>query len=123
MARLRGIQRGRGEGRPSRRRRGMRTKRAFALLAGVVVLLAACSSSGGSAAAKTPIKLQLQWFPQAQFAGYFAALDKGYYADEGLDVTILPGAVDIVPATVVAGGKAEFGISWIPQMLAARASG
>jgi NitT/TauT family transport system substrate-binding protein len=103
----------------------MRTKRAFALLAGVAVLLAACSSSGGgsSAAAKTPIKLQLQWFPQAQFAGYFAALDKGYYADEGLDVTILPGAVDIVPATVVAGGKAEFGISWVPRMLAPRESG
>src|SRR5215470_11073808 len=102
----------------------MRTKRAFVLLAGVVVLIAACSSGGGSsAAAKTPIKLQLQWFPQAQFAGYFAALDKGYYADEGLDVTILPGAVDIVPATVVAGGKAEFGISWIPRMLAPRESG
>ena len=59
----------------------------------------------------TKVKLQLQWFPQAQFAGYFAAVDQGYYKDEGLDVTILPGGVDIVPATVVAGGNAEFGIS------------
>jgi NitT/TauT family transport system substrate-binding protein len=101
----------------------MRTKRAFALLVGLVAIVAACSSTGSSAAAKTPIRLQLQWFPQAQFAGYFAALDKGYYADEGLDVTILPGAVDIVPATVVAGGKAEFGISWVPRMLAPRESG
>ena len=85
----------------------MRSRRAFALLAVLGIVLAACSNNtpvGGAGGAKTPIKLQLQWFPQAQFAGYFAALDKGYYADEGLDVTILPGAVDIVPATVVAGG-------------------
>ena len=102
----------------------MRSKRTFALLAVLIAVLAACSSTpAGSAASKTPIRLQLQWFPQAQFAGYFAALDKGYYAAEGLDVTILPGAVDIVPATVVAGGKAEFGISWVPRMLAPRESG
>jgi len=106
----------------------MRVKQALALVAAAAVVLAACnsaasSSPGGSSATKTPITLQLQWFPQAQFAGYFAALDKGYYAEEGLDVTILPGAVDIVPATVVAGGKAQFGISWVPRMLAPRESG
>jgi NitT/TauT family transport system substrate-binding protein len=103
----------------------MRVNKAFAAVAAAAVVLAACSSagSGSSAGAKTPIKLQLQWFPQAQFAGYFAALDKGYYADEGLDVTILPGAVDIVPATVVAGGAAQFGISWVPRMLAPREAG
>src|SRR4051794_36119084 len=103
---------------------GMRMKRAFALLAALSVVLAACSATpAGSGATKTAVRLQLQWFPQAQFAGYYAALDKGYYSDEGLDVTILPGAVDIVPATVVAGGKAEFGISWVPRMLAPRESG
>jgi NitT/TauT family transport system substrate-binding protein len=101
----------------------MNLKRAVALISVVGVVLAACSQAPGGGAAKTPIKLQLQWFPQAQFAGYFAALDKGFYSDEGLDVTILPGAVDIVPATVVAGGKAEFGISWVPRMLAPRESG
>ena len=79
--------------------------------------------SVGPSTALKPIRLQLQWFPQAQFAGYFAALDKGYYKDEGFDVTILPGAVEIVPATVVAGGQAEFGISWVPRMLAPRESG
>ena len=82
---------------------------------------AASSASAAPAAAK--VRLQLQWYPQAQFAGYFAALDKGYYKDEGFDVTILPGAVEIVPATVVAGGQAEFGISWVPRMLAPRESG
>jgi NitT/TauT family transport system substrate-binding protein len=83
---------------------------------------AACQTGGGTAETK-PVRLQLQWFPQAQFCGYFAANDQGYYTDEGLDVTILPGGVDIVPATVVAGGNAEFGLSWVPKLLASRESG
>jgi NitT/TauT family transport system substrate-binding protein len=102
----------------------MRAIKAFAAVMVAAIILAACSAApGATTAAKTKVTLQLQWFPQAQFAGYFAALDKGFYADEGLDVTILPGAVDIVPATVVAGGKAQFGISWVPRMLAPRESG
>jgi NitT/TauT family transport system substrate-binding protein len=46
----------------------------------------------------TPVKLQLQWFTQAQFAGYYAAQDQGFYADQCLDVTIMEGAVDITPS-------------------------
>ncbi len=102
----------------------MRYTKALALAAAAIFVVIGCQAApGGTTAARTPISLQLQWFPQAQFAGYFAALDKGFYAEEGLDVTILPGAVDIVPATVVAGGKAQFGISWVPRMLAPRESG
>jgi NitT/TauT family transport system substrate-binding protein len=98
-------------------------RRFVALAAAVVLVAAACSSGGGGTGDKTKVRLQLQWFPQAQFAGYFAAKDKGFYSDEGLDVEIKPGAVEIVPATVVAGGQAEFGISWVPRMLAPRESG
>jgi NitT/TauT family transport system substrate-binding protein len=101
----------------------MQFTRKLGALATVVVLVAAACSSAASPAALVKVKLQLQWFPQAQFAGYFAALDQGFYKAEGLDVTILPGGVDIVPATVVAGGNAEFGISWVPKMLASRESG
>jgi len=102
----------------------MRVTKALALAAAAALVVSACGGSpAGSTGTKTPITLQLQWFPQAQFAGYFAALDKGFYAEEGLDVKILPGAVDIVPATVVAQGKAQFGISWVPRMLAPRESG
>jgi NitT/TauT family transport system substrate-binding protein len=107
----------------------MRNFRVVAVFVVAMLVLAACSSSGGSSpgagasGTNKAIRLQLQWFPQAQFAGYFAALDKGYYKEEGFDVTILPGAVEIVPATVVAGGQAEFGISWVPRMLAPRESG
>jgi len=102
----------------------MKAMKVVALVAAAAFVMVGCDTGATPApATKTPISLQLQWFPQAQFAGYFAALDKGYYADEGLEVTILPGAVDIVPATVVAGGKAQFGISWVPRMLAPREAG
>lgn len=84
---------------------------------------AAESNEAGESAELTPVRLQLQWVTQSQFAGYYAALNQGYYADEGLDVTILEGAVDIVPQQVVAAGEAEFGIAWVPKVLASRAEG
>ena len=71
----------------------------------------------------TPVKLQLQWFVQSQFAGYYAAKDKGFYADECLDVTILEGGVDIVPQTVLAQGGADFALAWVPKALASREQG
>lgn len=81
------------------------------------------AETDGDCAAVTPIRLQLQWVTQSQFAGYFAAVDQGYYAEQCLDVTILEGAVDIVPQQVVASGQAEFGIAWVPKVLASRAEG
>lgn len=71
----------------------------------------------------TPVSLQLQWVAQSQFAGYYAAKDQGIYEANCLDVTILEGAVEIVPQQVVASGEAEFGISWVPKMLASREQG
>jgi NitT/TauT family transport system substrate-binding protein len=71
----------------------------------------------------TPVTLQLKWVTQAQFAGYYAADEQGYYEDEGLDVTIRPGGPDIVPEQVVLGGQAEFGINWLDNLLATRDQG
>ena len=71
----------------------------------------------------TPVKLQLQWFAQAQFAGYYAAKDKGYYKDQCLDVTIVEGGVDIVPQTQLAQGNVDYAISWVPKALASREQG
>ncbi len=68
--------------------------------------------------AMTKVTLQLQWVTQSQFAGYYAAVDKGFYKDEGLDVTIKVGAVEIVPQQVVATGGADFGVAWLPKVLA-----
>jgi NitT/TauT family transport system substrate-binding protein len=74
-------------------------------------------------ATPTPVKLQLQWFTQAQFAGYFAAQDQGFYADQCLDVTIVEGGVDIVPQTELANGNVDFAISWVSKALASREAG
>jgi len=71
----------------------------------------------------TPVSLQLQWVAQSQFAGYYAAVAEGFYEDVGLDVTILEGAVEIVPQQVVAAGDAEFGIAWVPKVLESREAG
>src|SRR5215207_373650 len=69
------------------------------------------------------VRLQLKWVPQAQFAGYFVALEKGFYTDENLDVTILPGGPDIVSEQQVANGQAEFGVDWVASFLAFRDKG
>jgi NitT/TauT family transport system substrate-binding protein len=71
----------------------------------------------------TPITLQSKWVVQAQFAGYYAAVDQGFYEDEGLNVTIRVGGPDIVPEQVVLGGQAEFGINWLDSLLATRDKG
>jgi NitT/TauT family transport system substrate-binding protein len=77
----------------------------------------------GGPAELQPVTVQLKWVTQAQFAGYYAALEQGYYEDEGLDVTIRPGGPDIVPEQVVLGGQAEFGLNWLDNTLATRDQG
>ena len=93
-------------------------------------ILAGCNSDSESSSGTstsdgelTPIKLQLKWVPQAQFAGYFVALEKGYYEEEGLDVTILPGGPDIVPEQQVANGTAQIGVNWVASLLPHQAEG
>ena len=88
------------------------------LLSTVAALLVATVAQ-----AADDVKLQLQWVTQAQFAGYYVALDKGYYSDEGLNVTILPGGPDIAPPQVLAGGGADVMLNWMPSALAARERG
>jgi NitT/TauT family transport system substrate-binding protein len=111
-----------------------------ALLAVAALALAACGGDDddeGEAAGTAPaategaepaaepasVTLQLKWVTQAQFAGYYAAEEQGYYDEENLDVTIKPGGPDITPEQVVASGQAEFGIDWLPALLAARDQG
>ncbi|MEO0829477.1 MAG: ABC transporter substrate-binding protein [Pseudomonadota bacterium] len=69
------------------------------------------------------VTLQLQWVTQAQFAGYYVALEKGFYTEEDLDVTIKPGGPDIAPPQVLAGGGADVMLNWMPSALAAREKG
>src|SRR5690242_21867445 len=71
----------------------------------------------------TPVTLQLKWVTQAQFAGYYAALAKGYYKDFGLNVKIRVGGPSITPEQVVASGQADIGVDWLPSLLATRDTG
>jgi ABC-type nitrate/sulfonate/bicarbonate transport system substrate-binding protein len=75
------------------------------LLAGVSLLLLTAPSS-----ALDQVSLQLKWRHQFQFAGYYAALAKGFYRDAGLDVEIREGGPDADVAKLVSEGKADFGV-------------
>ena len=88
-------------------------------------LLAAAALLGlaAPACAADKLTLQLKWVPQAQFAGYYVAAAKGFYADAGLDVVIKPGGPDVNPSQVIAGGGADVIVDWMPSALAAREKG
>jgi NitT/TauT family transport system substrate-binding protein len=93
----------------------------------LLFVLAACGGGEepdtADSDALTPVRVQLQWVAQSQFAGYYAALAEGYYEEEGLDVTILEGAPDIVPQQVCVTGGAEFCTAWVPKVLESREAG
>ncbi len=85
---------------------------------GLAVDIAKCTAPAGA-----KVKLQLQWVTQSQFAGYFAAVDQGFYSKAGLDVEIVEGGVDIPPQKTLATGAVDFAISWVPKALAEREAG
>ncbi|MES2210345.1 MAG: ABC transporter substrate-binding protein [Chloroflexota bacterium] len=123
----------------------MKTSKVLVLTATAALVFAACGGAASQAPSKAPsqapsqaaseppastgpeaatVRLQLQWVPQAQFAGYFAAEKQGYYAAENLTVQILPGGPDVIPQAVgSAPDGPEFTISWVPKVLQARESG
>jgi NitT/TauT family transport system substrate-binding protein len=91
----------------------------MALAAGVMALTATATA----ALAQDKITLQLKWVPQAQFAGYYVAEAKGFYDEENVDVTILPGGPNIAPEQVIAGGGADVIVAWMGGALTAREKG
>lgn len=108
------------------------SRRRFATIGGALAIsaalvLTACSASGdgsdgdtggdGGGGDLTAVKLQLQWLPQGQFAGYFAAVDQGFFEEEGLDVEIIPSGGDIVPQDALANGDVDYAIAWVPKVL------
>ena len=123
----------------------MKIRPILALAATASIVFAACGPAASTAPSEVPtqppasenptvapteapppasVRLQLQWVPQAQFAGYFAADAKGYYADEGLTVDILDGGPTIIPQQVgSAPDGPEFTTSWVPKVLEAREGG
>ena len=72
---------------------------------------AAVTLGGRAASAATPLTMQAAWINDAEFAGYFAAIDKGYYSAEGLDLTYLPGGPDVIPESTIIAGKADLALT------------
>jgi NitT/TauT family transport system substrate-binding protein len=94
-----------------------------ALAIGASLAVAGFASGGTGSAKATKVTLQLKWVTQAQFAGYYAAKAKGFYRQAGLDVALKVGGPDISPEQVVLGRQAQFGIDWLPSLLAQRDTG
>lgn len=75
--------------------------------------LAVVALAPAARAADEPVKasLRLKWLPQAQFAGFYYAVAKGYYKQEGIDLTINPGGPNLLTENLVASGADTFGLS------------
>ena len=86
-------------------------RRQFLLAAGA---LAACSGSGSNR-----IRLALNWKPDPQFGGFYAAP----YADQSLNVDILPGGAGTPTVQMIGAGAAEFGIVSADELVIARSRG
>lgn len=98
-------------------------KNRLAVLAASAAVLGLGAVASGRAQAQDEFTIQLKWLTQGQFAGYFVALEKGFYEEAGLDVTIKPGGPDIAPPQVIAAGGADVIVDWMPAALAARERG
>jgi NitT/TauT family transport system substrate-binding protein len=100
----------------------MNRRRTIAFCMALAPVLAACLPLAmAQPVAKPPekIALALQWLTQCQFAGYYVALEKGYYREEGIALTILPGAADSNPVQLVTMGSAQFGTRWFADLATA----
>jgi ABC-type nitrate/sulfonate/bicarbonate transport system substrate-binding protein len=78
---------------------------------GTVGAAAAASALPMRAMAATPMTMQAAWVNDAEFAGYFLAMDQGYYADEGLDLTYLSGGPDVIPESTIIAGRADLALT------------
>lgn len=94
--------------------------RVYALILTVLLLTAPFPAA---AAAGDQVSFIPQWTPQSQFAGYYVALEKGFYADRGLDVKILRGGPDFPPSELLPAGKADFGTMFLTTAIVKRAEG
>jgi NitT/TauT family transport system substrate-binding protein len=93
-------------------------KKTIAVFCGCALALCLATSSFAAPAGKLDkVTLQLKWLPQSQFMGYYVANAKGYYKDEGIDVTLLPGGSDIIPEQQVSTGVADIGVTWVSSLL------
>jgi NitT/TauT family transport system substrate-binding protein len=92
-----------------------------------LVLVCACLLSPAAAAEGNPPLKKATfmpiWFPQAQFAGYYVALEEGFYEKRGIDLTILPGGAASSPTEILATGEVDFALLWLSDAIQKRDDG
>ncbi|MDY6970850.1 MAG: ABC transporter substrate-binding protein [Thermodesulfobacteriota bacterium] len=88
-----------------------------------VLLLFIASESWAEQTALKKVSFIPQWVPQAQFAGYYLAYEKGIYKKYGIDLTIIPGGPDNPPSDLIEKGKAKFATLWLSTGIQIRAQG
>lgn len=86
------------------------------------LFISACGSTQASAA-PDKVTVQLSWFHGVEYAGFYSAIEKGYYADENIEVTLNPGGPELNPIDEVNNGNAQFGIGQGDSLITARANG
>ena len=106
----------------------MRPRRVLAALIGAVALVAgvaaACGDDDPAPADGTErVSLILDWFPNADHAGIFGAVEEGYLAEEGLEVETTVPSDPAAALKQVGAGRAPFAISYEPEVLLARSQG
>ena len=86
-------------------------RRKFLKLGAAAASTAAAFGHRAAYAAGSPLSMQAAWINDAEFTGYFVAIDNGYYAAEGLDLTYLPGGPDVIPESTIVAGKADLALT------------
>lgn len=92
----------------------------------LLTLLSACSSepdSKVSASGLTPVRVQLNWVPEPEFGGLYAAKLQGFFKAEGLAVTLIKGSAGVPAAQLAASGKVEFSVVSADQVITLRSRG
>lgn len=78
---------------------------------GLMAVGSALSAKPFSASAADPLVMQAAWINDAEFTGYFVAIDNGYYKTEGLDLTYLSGGPDVIPESSIIANKADLALT------------
>jgi NitT/TauT family transport system substrate-binding protein len=94
----------------------MLNRRALLRYAGSALVLSAASGLPARAEMRK-VKVQLPWLPNASFAGEIVALRKGFFAEKGLDVELLPGGPSANPSQDLVGGTVDIAIGYAPEIM------
>ena len=97
--------------------------RVAVLVLSLAVALAATDLPAAQATQPMPVSVQLNWLPEPEFGGLYAAREAGLFADAGLDVTILKGGPDVPAVAMAASGRVTFGVAAADEVISLRAKG